>query len=344
METLDGTEHHKKMVERIIRPLSRITDLTVLSQENWYEDIPQNVKLTEYSVKLRFNEPRINNLARSVCHLFKAWHRDKQGRFDYLFFTSYHTIVMALAKILFGKRAGRIYILHHNNIDSFLNSKIKSILFSTYAKTVRHVVYEEFIGNGLMKYYKVPQKNIHILPHPMGAVNDAGGKKYDYVGISSSNDEEWIEKMIEEEEKTERLKREGVRVVLRSSKYQYDDGALKVFSGWLSLEEYYDYATGGKCMLLPFPTDFRYRMSASLCDALTNNIRVIGSRIPLFQRYETRYPHVCKTGIEMENLIRLKQEWLDSEADLAGEEFESFKKAHSEDAIRRCLAEMFGKG
>lgn len=343
METLDGTRGHKKMVERIIRPLSRIVDLTVLSQENWYENIPQNVELTEYSVKIRLNERRINNLVRSVCHLYQAWHRDKQYHYDYLFFTSYHTIVMALAKILFGKRARRIYILHHNNIDSFLNSKIKSVFFSTYAKTVQHVVYEEFIGNGLMKYYKIPQENIHILPHPMGAVNDAGGKKYDYVGISSSNDEKWIEKIIEEEEKTERLKRKGVRMVLRSSKYQYDDGALKVFSGWLSLEEYYNYATGGKCMLLPFPTDFCYRMSASLCDALTNNIKVAGSRIPLFQRYEKRYPHVCKTGIEIENLIRLKQEWLDSEADLAETEFESFRRAHSEDAIENCLAEMFGQ-
>lgn len=341
METLDGTKGHKKMVERIIRPLSKIADVTVLSQEAWFEDIPADVKLEEYQVRLRLKDSRVNDLVRSACHLFQAWKWDRQHHYDYLFFTSYHTIVMALARMLFGKRLRRIYILHHNNIDSFLNSKIKSFMFSLYAKTVHHVVYENYIGNGLMKHYQIPKKTIHILPHPMGAITVSRERRYDYVGISGSNDEEWIDTMIKKEKKTGILRRKGVSVVLRSSKYQFDDGALKVFSGWLSLEEYYDYATGGKCMLLPFPKGFCYRMSASLCDALTNNIRVVGSRIPLFQQYEKRYPHICKTGIEIENLIRLKEEWMDQDAVLAEKEFEEFKCAHSEAAIQDCLAEMF---
>lgn len=341
METLDGTEGHKQMDEGIIRPLSKIADVTVLSQEEWFKDMPTDVKLEEYSVKFWLNLPRADNLVRSVCHLYQAWKWDRRHHYDYLFFTSYHTIVMVMARMLFGKRLGQIYIIHHNNIDSLLKSKMKSVLFSLYAKTVHHVIYENFIGNSLMKHYQIPKKNIHILPHPMSSVIVSEKARYDYVGISTSNDEEWVKAMIEEEEKTGILKRKGVSVVLRSSELQYDDGALKVFSGWLSREEYYDYATGGKCMILPFPMDFCYRMSGSLCDALSNNIRVVGSRIPLFCKYEKRYPHICRTGIEMENLIRLKEEWLDNDSALAEKEFEKFERAHSEAAIQDCLAEMF---
>lgn len=340
MELLDNNYGNKRLDYQIIKNLKAISNLTVAQLENWFDLLPMDINVHSYKYKRTSNNRKISYYQRNLENLLVAVKLDKIYHFDYLFFASYDTYVFTLALFKIKDFNRRVFILHHNNIDLIDKSIKLQLFFTIYAKKVNHIVFENFIANHLKNKYGVEEKKIFHMPHPLNIVQGIFSKHYDCVGISNSNKEEWIKEIIDFEIYSNIFKINNVKVVLRSKTMTFNDGFLKVISGYLSDEEYYYYVKSTKTIFLPFPESFKYRTSGSIIDAFSNETSVIGSKILLFENVEKEYPSICKvinSANEFINyLLTAETSWKNEQ-----KEFKLFKSRHSDSELKKIFERMF---
>lgn len=343
IEALDNNRGNKQMAMRSIECLSNVADVTVAELSGWFSTIPSNVKIENYNLSIQYKNPQIHSFFRSIKHLLFARKLDHENHYDCIFFLSYHTIAFYLAKLLFKKYNKRLYVLHHVNIDDLSRSKIKNWFFKRYVTDVNHFVFEPFMKDYLVKKYCVDKKNIFVLPHPKNEFNFSDEcKKYDCLGISGSNDEKIIEEYINEEKNNKTFKKNNISILLRSKKYEYEDGYLKVVNNYFTDEEYHALYASAYAIVLLFPSSFKYRMSGSIIDALSKRKRVLLSDILLFRDYAERYPNVCRIGVRPKQVVEyIKKNQLGKASKEQIDDWNKFSKDHSSENIIKKFIEAF---
>ncbi len=243
---------------------------------------------------------------------------------------TYDDISMFFASMLIPKRI-KIFLMHHHNIDLLSKSSIKRLFFKLYSSRYKHIVLCEFIKKYVRDSLGVESSLIYVWPHPsyqtakLPVIQDI-----DCVGLSGSNDDELISKLIEDEKKNGVLKKNNLRVILKSHLYNFDNEYLKVFTGYLDRHVYDDYIQRARSIFIAFPSDFKYRMSATLMDSLCNNKIVIGTDIPVIVNCKKRYPDIIKlysSNDFVSSLVAIR------ETPIAKSEFEEFKNNHADDYI-----------
>jgi hypothetical protein len=243
--------------------------------------------------------------------------------------------------ILSSKKLKDSFIVHNNNIDRMNASSIKKRAFMLYSKKVNHVFFDLFIKEYALEKLGIPENRAFLLPYPLNSNDAITEKKYDCVGISNSNDDEWIKEIINIETTTEPFKKNRCHVILRSKKFTYDNGWLVVKNGWMDDSEYNNYINKAKCIFLPFPKTFQYRMSGSLVDAFSNRTAVIGTWIPVFQKYAQKYKHICRITNSPSDFC---EQVIKSQNEQNGYiEFQDFIDSHSKHNVLESLKKMFKK-
>lgn len=327
----------KNLDKNIIRVLAKYHDVTVASVEDWYEGLPQKVRTVEYKPWCAQKKGSIAYFLRNLQNIIVACKLDRKNHFDYIFFCSYETQLFIFSQMI-KNRSNRVYIMQQNNIDYIDTSRLKKFCFSLYSHKVNHVVLDEGIKKYLLSEYKVSKEKVFVINHPLNFVNRINNKKYDCVGISNSNDEEIINCIIENEVKNHTISDLKLSVVLRSRKTTFDNGYLKVIKGKVSEAVYDDYISNAKVIFLPYEKNFRYRMSGLLVDAFSNNIPVICSKAPLFVQYEAVYSEICRTLSDASRFVTNIKELSSVKC---SDQFEQFKKLHSDEMLEKTLIEMF---
>ena len=348
MNLLNFNIGQRRMDENIIRELSEFAEVYVVAPKNWYAHEIERVKYIYYEAVSDFDNITIQKYIKDIKNIFFANKLIKKYNFDGYLFASYNTAVFPLWLLINPNILKQSFIIHNNNIDRFnivpldhFNIvPLKKKLFKLYSKKVNHIVLEEFIGDFLADGMKIDRDKIFYLPHPLNQNNIQIKKCYDCVGISNSNDETWIERIIEIEEQQHIFRRNNCKIILRSQEYTYDNGFLSVIKGWLDDSIYNDYINKAKCIFLPYPSSFQYRMSGSVIDAFSNNTTVLGSRIPLFLYYAKKYGSICKIANSPEDFCQ--KVILFKEEDKTRIMFERFKHDRSNEKVRESLTKMFG--
>lgn len=344
MELLNNNYGNKRLDLNIIKCLCKFADVTVACPKGWLS-VDDGAQLIEFE-QVEVDCSKKNRLLKhfydikmSCKKLNVAYQLDKQEHFDYLFFASFHIIALPFYLKKFAGFDKRIFITHHDSVDRITNHNLYGRIFNLYKNLVNHVVLEKFIGYFLIDGLSIDSRKVFCVPHPLNCTEENKQIVYDCVGISNSNDEAVIKEIVEYEEKTRIFEKKHKHIVLRSKNTQYDNGFLKVIKGYLEDKEYYDYVVATKSLLVPFPLSFQYRMSGTVVDAFSNNIRVVGSKIPLLEYYEGMYPNICRTYETAEELIQI----LDNigSNDKFEYEFDQFKEKHSNEYIEDCLKIMF---
>jgi hypothetical protein len=332
---------HKRLDEKLIKYLATFAEVTVISPRDWYKDLPSKINIITYNPKTYLSKKIDSKHFYSIKIMNFAARIKKKEKFDYIFAASFDTYAFAIGRFFFNNQ-NNLYIMHHNNTDSLYRNKV-DIFFKSYVKDVNHVVFEKFISDYLAKKYRIKKDNILTLPHPLYKNNcNNNKKKIDCVGISNSNDENWINEIINLEKKNEILKRHGLSVVLRSESKTYDNGNLKVINGYLKKTKYNYYINNTNKIFLPFPKTFKYRMSGSLMDALSNNKIVLGSDIPLIKRYSQQYPKICYTVKNPKDFFeQIKNIKVSKDNKMVKHDFKEFNNAHSQQKITEILVREF---
>lgn len=331
---------HKRLDENIIEYLATFADVTVISPIDWYSNLPNNVRVIQYTLKSKSkkNSKKVYHYSLEIMKF--ASKIDKKVKFDYIFAATFHTYVQALGRFLF-KNLNRIYLMHHYNTDT-LERKKSNFFFSLYVNKVNHIVFEKFIGDYLMEKYGLKKERILILPHPLykNTIENIS-PKFACVGISNSNDENFIKEIIMIEKKQKIIKENKIHVILRSKTQTFDNGYLKVFTGYLEQKDYNYLINNTRSIFMPFPQSFKHRMSGTLMDALSNGKILLGTDVPLLKLYQKKYPHIC-------NVVKSPNEFINEVINISDfnlndikHEFNLFEIDHSSKKIIKILKNTF---
>ncbi|ETI69194.1 glycosyltransferase family protein [Neobacillus vireti] len=333
---------HKEFNMNLITRLSDIGKVTVLCQRNYYNGFTGNTKDVTFIEEddLRIDGQGLMSRIAALKIMTKSSKIRKKYDYDKIIVSSFETLSFTIGRFFF-KEMSNMYIIHHNNVDELSNS-FKLKFFKTYMNKVNHIVLDEFIKEYLINKLGVNEHLVHVLPHPLNEIVDVKPlekSKYLCVGLSNSNDEEFIRELVKREIKDATIQKMGKKVILKSKSINFDNGYLKIVNGFLEKSMYDDYISNSKFIFMPFPKTFRYRMSGTLMDAISNGRIVIGSNIPLIKNYNNLYPSLCKIVKDTTDFYVIIKSDLEDKVSVK-KEFSSFSQIHSKDNILSRLKDI----
>ncbi len=260
---------------------------------------------------------------------------------DVIFISVYETRSFALGRKFFKDR-DKIIVLENANIDQLSNNSFRTF-YDFYKNKIHHVVYEGYMKDYLTNTIGIQEELISVIPHPCykSQICTNPITKYDCIAISGSNDEQIIEEFILFEKNNGILKSNGIKVLIKSKKFQYDDGFLIVKNEYFTNEEYERLYEGCKVVYAPFPSSYKYRMSGCFVDSFSHRKPVVSSPILLAEYYKKKYPEIMYTESKIDDVIHRIITLIHNQID--DKNFDSFLKNHSTDSLDNALCEMINR-
>ena len=247
---------------------------------------------------------------------------------------TYDEISLAIGRLM-GYLKIPTFIIHNLNPDDISTIKYRRLAYNLIKDNVFSIVLAGYIKDFLVSDLGTNPDRVCVLPHPMNIMNNIKAPDIDCVGLSNSNDEGIIEQIIEAENSHGLIKRNNLKVLLKSRNYRYDNGYLKIISGFIDNSQYDDYMTRAKFILIPFPSTFKYRVSGTLIDALSNKKCVFGTDVHVINYASRCYPNVIKKF----NITSFIADLLDANKNnmINNSDFNRFHTEHEDEALSAIL-------
>ena len=332
---------HKYFDEKTIENLSKVSELTVLCPENWYRTKTANVNYYYNAEELPFDKASTRRIFFNALHNTRIAKRIMvREQIDAVVIGKFDHFSMPIVVSLLGSKIP-IFVIHHNEIDQLnvegKKGKIKHIFFNLFKDKVIHCVLEDFIRDYLIKEEKIVTEHTCCWPHPVERdINEyTNSGLYDCIGISTSNNQDYIRSICDDERLNQAIKGEGYHIILRSKDFNYDNGNLKVYTGWITDDEYKHYFENTKSVLIAFKNGYHYRVSASIFDAFSHNIPVLCTDIPLARYYRAKYPNICY--IIQKSVVDGIKELKSYAYEEMKTQFARFRYDHSDSCIQRRM-------
>lgn len=334
---------HRNQNASLIEILSTFSDVIVVCPKGYY-DAFINIKdkhnihyISDPMMDMKIQKTSRSRILRTMLYSAKIKRIKRYESLDCIIIASYDTILFPIWQLLISHNTPE-FIIQHNNIDGLKNA-IKRICFYTFAHKQHHLVFEEFIAEYLVNHFRIAASNITVIPHQMNVfkAHKVNKTTYQYycVGLSSSNDESFIQKLINMQKKDHIFKKKN-SVYLKSSLYEYNDGCLCVHKGYLSNDEYANLLCNSKIVFMPFPSSFRYRASGTLSDGIANGKIVVGTDIPILRYYSKKMPHSCFIIQNTDDFIK----FLSMDFIININEIQLYINAHSNEQIENVLRNL----
>lgn len=339
--------------------LSNIAEVTLLClDKDWYENVNKDIEMlifdfNEIIQKHKWLEWKIWNKGnfRRLClkeHFESNYYikniiaLSKEKKFDYIVIGNLDFI----SYLFFRKRllnASKLVLINHST-DSYNKGILKKI-FARIKNDFIHIVMEEDAVNHLIDIFRIKKEKIAYIPHMLNNVNIKPTRElqsYDVVGISNSNDDNEIQKIIDMEKNEHYFEKTRQKAIFRSKNLEYDSYYLKVFKDMcgLSFDEYYSYILNAKVIVLPFSINFGLRSSGTIMDAFSHNIPVIGNAFTTLVQYNRYLPNICKIYSTMDELKKGLNELIDRN-DEQQLEYMHFQELHSDSFILKQIKKTF---
>ncbi len=353
---------HKMIDMEIAEVLSLIGKVDLIAPEkDWYPEVESDIRVFNY-----YPEKDVSTWIRKLCektdrgivhrldpyqhicnyHILKFIEELDQN-YHYTAIIAGHLDVMAFIFKRSRKRLGKkIFVIEHTP-DAYSNRVIRP-LFDIMKNQVSHIVMEKAGIPVYKKYYRIKPERISYVPHPCNKISIVPQKKiYNIIGISNSNAENEIDKIIALEEAEGFFEKNRLKALFRTSGEEFDNGWLKVVRGWLgfSFEEYYSYILNADVLVAPFDLQFGARSSGTIMDGLSNRVPVVGSRFSTMLQYSREYPYVCKVYGNLSEMCSLVVDYHNRKTDLESEmnhEFDCFLESRSKKKMKNYYCRAIG--
>jgi hypothetical protein len=340
---------HKKLNIQLLEILDRHYEVEVIAKKKYYsEEVKKSLSNTIFKEFEVYEEPLNSPLfarIRIFHTMLKNFFMIRNINYDKIVIAGFENITLFLLGSLFFTRT-ETFIIHHQNTDE-LNNSVKLNLFKKNMNKIKHIVLEEFIRNFLTSEVGVKKSNAFYISHPLSnydttleKIKSNSNKKL-LVGLSNSNDEELIKELISSEKYKNMLRDKEINIVLKSKKYEFKSENIRVFNKFLERDEYDNYIRNADYFLMLFPATFKYRMSGTLIDSLSNGTKVIGTSIPCIKAFSERYPSICKAASSFDEILTIASET--EITDKVSSEFKQFKQEHSFNSILNQFKEILGE-
>ncbi|WP_282020647.1 hypothetical protein [Planomicrobium okeanokoites] len=331
-------KNHSDLYNKIIFTLSKKAKVEVIAEEGYYDlhsEGWEEIVLKEYKINKNEKNMILRKL-KSFKSMLKTRSLIKGNKSNIKLVLTFDTVTFGIFNSL--SKMDNVCLLHHKNIDE-LENNFKKTIFKTYMNKVNHLVFEEKFKEYLIRSIGIEEKRIYVIPHPSFTKKTEryDTSTIDCIGLSNSNDEKFINAIIEYEKEHNFLKKNNLKVILRSKVYNYDNGFLKIISGFLPQADYDEYIKKCKIVFVPLPENFKYRVSGVMFDAFSNNKIVIANSTSFVRIYNKKYPNIC---IELDSELDFFNKLYDTKnIEVDENEFKKLQKNHNE----KALLESFSK-
>lgn len=327
---------HKEIDKKMIKILSQMGNVYYFAKKEFIKSEELEISINIVQLSKQFNLRHISfaiKIARllNLLLIYRKMKREKI-KLDALVLLSIDNSLSKSIKKLFGSIP--IYAIHHDDIDKI--NRYSSHMRKKF-NCLNHLVFEEYIKNGLIQKTGCEESKIFVIPHPIVFKSERkrilDGASKCLLGIGWSNDEDFINNCIEiSKNLKEKL---PYKIVLRSKIYAYEDDNLKVISGFLSKQAYDNLIEQADIQLIWYPSSFCYRYSATFQTALLQSSYVIVNNVFLGKELKKQYPnsvYIMKTAKE---LFKLSDEIVNRKPDKS--DIERMEKKHSDESILNIL-------
>lgn len=338
--------------------LSDLAEVTLLCYENeWYENISDNIHKEVCDVVSKIDKEwvswkvwskgqlkrlGIKDHAESNLYIKRVIELSRKNQYDYIIIATLDMISYYIYRKQLRKTGKMVLIVH--SIDDLRNGIINKI-FVKVKNDFKYIVMEEEGSDYLSEIYDIDKSRIYFIPHmlnPVTSAIDTNIDDYDIVGISNSNDDNEVKKIICLDKYEHFFERNGLRAILRSMNIEYSSTGLKVFRGRLGLsyDEYYTYISKARLILLPFSDHFGLRTSGTIMDAFSQGIPILGNCFKTMEQYSRQVPNICKIYSTMEEFKKYTLQLVER-TDKYDEEYQLFQDNHSDIFIIHQMKKLF---
>lgn len=336
---------HRSFNENMIRVLKKTTLIDVAFIEDYIDviDLDESEIICIPSLILKYKnrfDYRFKQL--KVIRWMSKFINENNKKYNAVIISGYDTISLAIG-LYVNSIALPVYVINHNNPDQ-LESAIKKFLFRSMSKKISHIVFENYIKDYLTNKIGIDSEKIHVVKHPLSnSMKNTELKKSNLIiGLSNSNDEAFIKKIVDYENEYGFCQDNKIEMVLKSKRHiQFDNGYLKVINGYLTRQEYNNYYYKSKIVLVPFQNSFKYRVSGTLLDALTSSKIVIGNNILLMKVFKRKFSHICYTYSSVEELMEIILKLINKNG--KSDDFNKFLEEYSDNYISQNWKEILEK-
>lgn len=186
--------------------------------------------------------------------------------YDYILIASFENISLFFANFFYGKNT---FAILHNNLKRINNPMIRFII-KKLSENLKLISLDFFIKDKLEKYKIKSFTIINPLPlNKFSLVNKKNKEIFIFSPSKSSIDEKIIDAIIKNKEIEENLKKNNIRLYLRSKKTSYKSARIEVNNSYLDEKEYIDIFNKSQVIFLPYNKNFNLRISAVLLEAFS---------------------------------------------------------------------------
>lgn len=268
-----------------------------------------------------------------IINYFKLRNYLKKTSYDVIYIASYDICTFMLAFVLLFKWHNRIILQEHNNIDQ-LSNKYKLYMYKTYMNCVNHFVFEDSFKKHL-ENMGVKSQRLFVVPH---ICNDFPLEPYRnkdtvVISVSSSNDDQEIKEILENESLKTKLYQNNIKLIIKSKEISYENDYIRVFNSWLENEELVSLYNQASHVMLFFPKTYKRRVSAVFMEAISRGKFVISKKIPLIENYKEQYPGICSFYRHIDELSEI----MDFDVECYKYDRERFIYDHCQDTVNQYL-------
>lgn len=349
---------HRNFDMKWAKYLSKVAEVTLFCPDDaWYDHVGHGIHKEIYDagsiveskgwVNWRiwhngnFKRFAVKDHYEAILYIKKVIHLTKNNHYDYIFIGALDLLSYSLYRNKL-KKVSKLVLLNHS---VYYESGLLESLYRKCKDDFIHIVMEQDGVEYLVGHYGIDRRKAHYIPHMLNPVDlkkMADVEPFEMVGISNSNVDEEIEKIISLDRSEGFFEKNGIRGIIRSKNIIYQSDYLKVFTGRLGLtfEEYYSYILKAKIIVLPFSERFGLRSSGTIQDAFSQNIPILGNPFATMLQYERKYPNICKTYSNMEEFKDKMIEVLNRK-EAYKKEYKGFQEEHSDQVILERIREIF---
>lgn len=303
---------HKKLNNKIINVLKEKYDLIIMNYNNYYDNYYNDEKIQIIEMPKRmpgFRRQPLKYISIIYNYIYLCYVIKKlKIKFDVMLFLHINNLGISYINNVFKKN--RIIVFDHDTVDAIKN-KYELRRFNKYKNSVSHIVFDDFIKEGMIEKYGVNKELIYVLVHPLKDINiiinkhSNSNKQKLIISTGWESDELLIQDIFLNLKDSSLLQQNNIKLVIRSSKISYADEHLEIFTGVLSDQEYLNLYKKADAVLLPYEKSYGMRYSGSALDTLENGKILIGRDIPLMKSFRSKYPNNCFVFDDFKDMIEI---------------------------------------
>ncbi|MEN1968866.1 hypothetical protein WMZ97_12435 [Lentibacillus sp. N15] len=261
----------------------------------------------------------------------------KKNDYDLILFTGIDIISFSLAT----KRVVKRYVFVDHAITYLDKNKVKRYFWQHLNPKIQAIAMEEYIKVYLKENLKVKNK-VWILKHPLPTIkkyNNTAKENKIIFAPSGSNDEDFVSYLIEN---SDRIK--GYKIIIKSKKQSINLKKLEVYNKRITNEEYYNLMSNCDYILLPYNSNYNYRVSGVFFEAVVFNKRCIISSNNTLKYYADKYPKTVLKYDNYSDFIGMLESLKTGSNNNTSEELNLIKKNYSSHTLTEQLKLILSDG